>query len=561
MNRESRYWDRFSRRKFVKGAGALGLTAGIVALGACGDDDDDDSSGGNGGGASATPGTGETPAAGQPKAGGRLRELNTSEPDQYDPHRDAGYPGLIVMSAVYNGLLRTRLPIGEDFVFESDLAEGLPEQPDDTTLIYKLHENIKWQNVEPTNGRALTADDIAKNFERMVTDQPDYVLRPMFEMVDTVDATDERTVTVKLKEPYGQFIANTADIWAKVIPPELYDGDQSKLKPVGSGPFIFKSAQQGVGQTLDKNPDYFRPGQPYVDGIDFTLVADGAVRAASFKNGELDTLIGAPTPIMEDLKGDYTEGVFNTRFGVMNPLMINNSVEPFTDPRVRQALYYAVDPALIIQLQFQNLGQVGQPIPVWLTRYTIPEDELPQRDLNKVKELLTAAGLDDGFSFTNKTFQTGTQAFGTLQVQQSLAEAGIEMTNQELEWADWRKNVYGITGDFEVTIGGEFDYVSPDRQLYNAFYSKGSANNRHVNDPDLDALLIAARQELDADAAAEKYQETVRYLIENAISVWLPQGQNYVAVQPWVKNWFWQWSAGALFERNYMDEIWLDRDA
>ncbi len=106
------------------------------------------------------------------------------------------------------------------------------------------------------------------------------------------------------------------------------------------------------------------------------------------------------------------------------------------------------------------------------------------------------------------------------------------MDNQEMEWADWRSNVYGIKGDFEVTMGGEFDYISPDRQLYNAFYSKGSANNRHVNDPDLDQLLIDARQELDETAQVEKYKGASKYLVDQAVSVWLPQGEGYVATQP-----------------------------
>jgi ABC-type transport system substrate-binding protein len=173
--------------------------------------------------------------------------------------------------------------------------------------------------------------------------------------------------------------------------------------------------------------------------------------------------------------------------------------------------------------------------------------------------LLEAAGMPDGFSFTNRTFQGATGAFGTLQAQQSLGEVGINMTNEELEWANWRSNVYGITGDFEVTIGGEFDYISPDRQLYNAFHSQGSANNRHVNDPALDAMLVSARQTLDEDEAVERYKEVAKYLVDNAISVWMPQGQNWTASQPWVKNWDWQWSTGALFERNFMDEVWIDK--
>ena len=469
MEPETNYWKRLNRRRFMRGAGAVGIGGALVAAGvSCGDDDD---SNGNGNATGTTaPGTGSTPAAGTPKSGGRLQELNTGEPDQYDPHRDAGYPGLIVMSAVYNALLRTRLPIGKDFTVEPDMVDKLPEQPDDRTYVFKLAPNVKWQNVAPTNGRAVTADDIKKNFERMVTNQPDYVLRPMFSMVDKIETPDASTVKVTLKAPYGPFIINNADIWAKVIPPELYDGDQAKVRPVGSGPFIFKEAKQGVGQTLDKNSEYFRKGQPYVDGIDFVIVADAAVRASSFKAGNLDTLIGAPAQTMLELQSDYKDANYDKRFSVMNPVMINNSVAPFNDPRVRQALYYAMDPELITSLAYQGLAETGQPIPAWLRRYNLTESQIPKRDLKKAKDLLSAAG-QSNLSFTDKTFQGGANAFGTLQLQQSFKEAGIDMQVKEMEWADWRKNVYGIKGDFEITIGGEFDYISPDRQLYNAFYS------------------------------------------------------------------------------------------
>jgi peptide/nickel transport system substrate-binding protein len=523
------------------------MLAGI----SCGDDDDDDD---DDGGATST----STSSGGTPKTGGRLQELNTGEPDQYDPHRDAGYPGLLVMASVYNAMLRTRLPIGKDFTVEGDLAETLPEQPDDKTYIFKLAPGIKWQNVDPTNGRAMTADDIVKNFERIVTPKADFVLKPMFDLIDKMEAVDERTVKMTLSEPYGQFIVNAADIWAKVIPPELYDGDKAKVKPVGSGPFIFKEAKQGVGQTLDKNPDYFRKGQPYVDGIDMLIVTDNAVRAANFKAGSLDTLIGAPTQIIEELRADYPKATYDKRFSVMNPVMINNSVPPFNDVKVRQALYYAMDPALITQLAYEGLAETGQPIPVWLRRYNLPENKIPTRDVKKAKDLLKAAG-HENLKFVDKTFTAGSGYFGTLQLQQSFKEAGIDMEVQELEWADWRLNVYGAKGDFEVTIGGEFDYISPDRQLYNAFFSKGSANNRHVNDPKLDKLLLDARRELDTDKQVDRYKEAAQYLVDNAISLWMPQGLGWVATQEWVKGWFWQYSAGALFERNFMDEVYIDK--
>src|SRR5215213_3007703 len=188
--------NRSTRRRFLAGSAMAAASGWAAFAAACGGSDDKKAE--TTSGTSGTSGTQSAPnvSGGTPKAGGRLREINT-EPDSYDPHRDAGYPGLVAMSAVYNGLLRTRLPIGEDYKIEGDLASGAPEQPDGTTYIFKLNENIKWQNVAPVNGRALTADDIRKNFERMVTNQPDFVLRPMFEMIDKIDTPDAKTVTVK----------------------------------------------------------------------------------------------------------------------------------------------------------------------------------------------------------------------------------------------------------------------------------------------------------------------------------------------------------------------------
>lgn len=556
---EPNYWQRLNRRRFLARSGAGAFAGTMVLAGACGGDDDDDapSGGTTPGTGGATTAAGTTPAAGTPKTGGRLRETNT-EPDQYDPHRDAGYPGLFVMSAVYNAMLRTRNPIGQDFTVESDLASALPEQPDNKTYVFKLNPGIKWQNVAPTNGRALTSDDIKKNFERIVTNKPDFVLRPMFDFIDKIETPDETTVSFTLKEPYGQFIANVSDVWAKVIPPELYSGDDAKLKPVGSGPFIFKEAKQGTGQTLDKNMDYFRKGQPYVDGIDFKVVTDGAVAAAAFKAGEIDTFRGAAAQISIQLMSDYKDANYDKRYSVMNPFMINNQSPLFKDKRVRQAIYHAMDNELIINLAYQGLGSPGQPLPVWLQRYNLADDKFPKRDLQKAKDLLKAAGAEN-LAFENKTFQNGTGAFGTLQMQQSLKEAGIDMTNKELEWADWRLNVYGAKGDFDVTIGGEFDYISPDRQLFNAFHSTGSANNRHVNDPELDKLLVAARRELDGQKAVDAYKTASQYLVDNAISVWMPQQLSWMGTQKSVKGWFWQYSAGALFERNFMDEVWIDK--
>src|SRR6185312_9470634 len=101
------------------------------------------------------------------------------------------------------------------------------------------------------------------------TPQPDYVLAPSFALIDRVDTPDDHTVTLHTSAPYAPLLTNLADIWAKIIPKEQFEGDKAKAKPVGSGPFIFDHFTNGVEYVLRRNPDYYLEGKPYLDGVSF----------------------------------------------------------------------------------------------------------------------------------------------------------------------------------------------------------------------------------------------------------------------------------------------------
>ena len=575
MNREPNYWLRTSRRRFLRGAGVGTIGLAAIALGACGDDDDDDSSGsggqGNGGGGQRQ--TVPTPPdislapdmdrimSGTPVRGGEFHPvLGGGIPDQYNPLRDAGYPGLQVAAGCLSSLVRARYPILGELTIEGDLAQEW-EQVDEQTVTFKLYPNAKWQNVEPVNGRPLTSEDVKLNFEYMRTPRPDFVLAPMFSMIDRIDTPDEHTVTVHTDIAYAPLLSNLADVWAKLIPREQYEGDLSKQKPVGSGPFIFDRFTNGVEYVLRRNPDYYREGKPYVDEIHWHVFdpSNPNLAPAAFRSKQTDAGGAATIPLALDLIKQTPDANWGWRYAVLNPMMLNNSVGVFQDERVRQAVMYAIDPETIIQIQWQGFGRLGQQIPLWHQEYLLPEDQLPKRDVAKAKQLLEAAGYGDGLKIVDKTFQGAQLAFGTTQVQQALKEAGIDMEIQQMQWADWRVNVYGYRGDFECTIGGEFDYLSLDRQLYNSYHSKGAGNNRKVNDPELDRMLDRARGIFDHDESVAAYKEISRYITDHAINIALPNGTVPIGTQGYVKGWFFNWSAGALLEMNFLDEVWLEK--
>ncbi len=569
---EENYWKRLNRRRFLAGLGTSAAGAAVLLSGACGSSSKPSSgtpapTSGSGGAKSNIPVLPEISLvpnlknieSGTPKQGGSFQAvLGGGIPDQYDPIRDAGYPGLEVAGGCLSNLIRGHYPILGDLTIEPDLAASW-EQPDHQTTVFHLRPNAKWQNVSPVNGRALTADDIKLNFDYIRTSQPDFVLGPMFSMVDRVDATDAHTVTVHTSIPYAPLLLNLADIWAKVIPHEQYAGDLAKQKPVGSGPFIFDHFTNGVEYVLRRNPDYYIQGRPYLDELHWHVFdpSNPNLAPAAFKAKQIDTGGAATVSLAKDLINAVPNANWGWRYGVLNPMMLNNSVAPFTDERVRQAVMYAIDPHPIIQITWQGFGRQAQQIPLWYKEYLLPDSELPQRDVKKAKDLLSAAGMSN-LDLTDKTFQGGQLAFGTLQVQQSLKDAGINLTIQQQQWADWRVNVYGIKGDFQCTMGGEFDFLSLDRQLWNSYNSKGAANNRHVNDPVLDKMLDDARGIFDHTQSVTAYKAISKYITDHAINIPLPNGTTPIATQPWVKGWFFDWSAGALLEMNRLDSVWLE---
>src|SRR5581483_11024389 len=161
----------------------------------------------------------------------------------------------------------------------------------------------------------------------------------------------------------------------------------------GSGPFIFDSFTPGVEYVLKRNPDYYISGQPYVDEIRWHQFDPGNPNLvdSAFQAKQIDSY-GNLTNLALAMMKKMPEANWGFRYGVLNPIMLNNSVAPFNDERVRQAVMYGVDPSTIIKITNQGFGRQGQFIGLWNSEYLLSDDQIPKRDVQKAKQLLSAAG-------------------------------------------------------------------------------------------------------------------------------------------------------------------------
>jgi ABC-type transport system substrate-binding protein len=552
MHADSGRWTRpATRRRFLRGSALAGAGLSSAWLVACGGGSSD--SGSKTGGAEeqfSRAGVANTAVVGSAarvehavgKRGGRMVGA-IGEPDSFDPHRDAGFPGVQVVNGVYSTLWRGYIPPGQSPVIENDLVQS-HEQPDNLSLVMKFPAGVKWQNVAPTNGREFTSEDVKLNFERMATNQPGFGLAPFLNMIKSVETPDKQTARINFSFPYAPFILNMADGWPVVIPRELYNGDDAKTQAAGTGPFILKRRERGVGVFLERNPDYFKKDSagnplPYMDGIDWVIFPDASTSLGAFITKKLD--YRPISPADEDkVKGALPDAKTQDSIGAPFLFDLNLQFPLLGDKRVREAIKYAIDYDLVMKIGYLGLAVRGQPLSNSLRGFILDKGELPQRDVAKAKQLLAAAGHPNGIEIEDWIPNNYIPDTGHTQIQQGLKEAGINLKFRITDWTPWRTGGYGIEAaspPLQTTSTAIFVFLNPDRQLWIDYHTGAANNNSRYSNADFDKQLDDARKEFDQAKQQTIYKNAAKTLIDDTPAVFIAESISRTYWQAHLKNW------------------------
>jgi peptide/nickel transport system substrate-binding protein len=559
--------SNISRRSVIRGGvlGAAGLTA--AALIGCGDDDEEEAAPAAPA-ASASPAAQAVPPGGTPKAGGEISTIFFRARTSWDPHR-ATSP---IQTQDHWGLVGNSLivPDPETMLATGDLIKEW-EWFGDTTLLGRLDEAAKWQNVKPVMGRKFTAKDAAFNIDRIATRawSPRQFL---FSTLDSVDVVDDNTVQFNLNQPDANFLDSLASLYNAMVAPEVAAGLGDDLNStgalIGTGPFISESHEDGVGGRYVKNPDYWREGKPYLDAVEYQLVKDDSVQFAMFKAGKIDgparvypNSFGVELMKDDDLtvwhSGGEVRGYGGICFAVQK--------EPFNDERLRHAVHLAHNRQQMIEIQndgYASLMTPGGRDP----SFTIPDSELlkmPGYRVDKTADIAEAAKLVQAATggSLKLTYHTGQNyAIAAELVQGQLAEIGIETTLKVLPKSGIVTTEQGAANpDFVVqsTTRGGGDTV--DHSFLQTFHPSGSQNPYGIDDPTLTAMIDKQRQILDLDARKEAYQEIEHYILDKAYIAPGVRGQGFMFWKSDVKGYRPGLSGGGNVKAHLFEELWLDR--
>ena len=510
-------------------------------------------------------------SAQQPKRGGTLR-VRGYDPPHFDPHQTLSFKTNTTLSFVYSKLVRHKVGAGVTpgtFTIEPDLAERW-EEPDDTTVVFHLRRGVRWHNKPPVNGRELTAEDVKFTFDRFLSEKAN-PLRFMLDPVDRVDVVDRYTVRFRLKEPFVwllHMLANPTGTW--IVAREAVDkyGDLKRAETaIGTGPFTLERYDPNVKAVFRRHPDYFRTGQPYVDGVDWLVMEDEAAQLAAYRSNQIDfggwhwwTVRQVD---LDALKKSHPQLIYQDFLStVTNGIYMRTDKPPFNDVRVRRAISHALDRRAIIEAVFvrgEPAPAISRGLPEWSPRI----DQLGagaqyyRHDPREARRLLAEAGFPQGLKTQlNVTGGYGADAVDAFQLaQRQLKESGIDAELKVQEYAAYISSTF--LGKYEGMAMGPFSIAwEPHSTLYGMYTPEQPRNSSHVADPKILAMLKEQMRTKDVEARRKLIFDLQRYAAEQQYYVYVYSTLVTGSWRPQVKN----YAPNPSFDYgNRAAALWLDR--
>ena len=293
------------------------------------------------------------------KTGGVLKRANDENPPSASLHEEGSNIVTTPFIPVFNNLVTfdPAKNISRPDALVPDLATSWAWSADNKTLTFKLRRGVTWHD-----GKPFSAADVKCTWDT-VTEKRDAGWRKSprkawYSNLQEVVVEGDDQVSFRLNRPQPSFLGFFAAGWSVVYPCHV-DGRQMRQKPIGTGPFMVRSFEPGKMIRLVRNPNYFKPGRPYLDGIDMPIISAPNTRILAFVAGDTDIYTPSAT-LLAEVKAKLPDAICEVGLSyAYTQLVINRSIAPFNDVRVRRALALAIDRDAIIKVKGAGLDRLG----------------------------------------------------------------------------------------------------------------------------------------------------------------------------------------------------------
>jgi peptide/nickel transport system substrate-binding protein len=264
------------------------------------------------------------------------------------------------MMGVFNNLVifRQDEPQNTPDSIVPELATEWRWSEEGTELTFPVHRGVKWHD-----GKPFTAADVKCTLDLLQGKAAEKLRinprKSWFDNVSEVSTNGDYEVTFHLKRPQASILPMLATGWTPIYPCHVTPA-QMRQHPIGTGPFKFVEFKPNQSITLVRNPDYWKPGRPYLDGIEYRIIKDVSTRLLSFIAGKEDVYFGVTMPQLKDVKTQLPQAICDMFIpNVSRNLLVNRSQPPFDNAELRRAMSLALDRQAFVDIIADGQGTIG----------------------------------------------------------------------------------------------------------------------------------------------------------------------------------------------------------
>jgi ABC-type transport system substrate-binding protein len=487
----------------------------------------------------------------QPKAGGTLRVAWEADLSGLDPHVSSGLQAYRVVGNLFNSLVGIDAALN----YVPDLAESWEILENSKVYVFHLRKGVKFHD-----GTDFDAEVVRWNYRRITDPEEKALDAPFYSIVEAVEAIDAHTVQFTLKHPSRTLLPVLAAYrvgFAQMSPAAYkhWGKEDVRLHPVGTGPFKLARWEQNQIIVLEKNPDYFKPGLPYLDRVDLRIMKEGVTRVAALRTGEVDFANYVPTEHVERLTKDSQLQVIQGRDEQRIQCYLNLRKPAFQDLRVRQALLgYGIDRQAIAKTAL-----LAQAQPLW--SFVAPGsrghidfgDQFPYNP-EKARALLKEAGYDEQNPLRYALMTHGAEAAlpnAATIMKTQYAKLGVEVTVEIIDRPIFLQRLTR-TRDWDQLInfsGAAFDTYALARLID----TRAGNNSSNHQDTHVDALIDRLREAATEEAYLQAGYDLQRYVTENMLYQSITTLPFTQALRTFVKGY------GHLRAPNRFEATWIEK--
>ncbi len=506
----------------------------------------------------------------EPKSGGILRMYQRENPPSMSIHEEATYSVNVSSMPIFSNLVIYDQHKAQNSIdtVQPELATSWTWSDDKKALTFKLREGVKWHD-----GKPFTAADVKCTFDMLQgTSQNKFRKNPRkgwyFNLADVTTEGDMQ-VTFHLNRPQPAMLAMLASGYSPIYPCHV-SAAQERTNPIGTGPFKFVELKQNESIKLVKNPDYFKKGLPYLDGIEYTILPNRSTAILGFVAGKFD--ITFPTevsiPLMKDVKSQKSDAVcVLAQTNVATNLIMNRDAAPFSDDNVRRAFALALDRKAFLDIMFEGKSAIGgamlpPPDGVW----GMPADELKtvlgygdvKTNREEARKMMEKAGYGPNKHLALKVSTRNLAVYRDPavilidQLKDIYIDGELDVIESGIWFAKIARKEYSV--GLNLTGAGIDD---PDQTFYENFGCGSERNYTNYCNKDLQAQFDAQSQETDVAKRKKLVWEIDKKLQEDVARPILYHAEQGTCWAPYVKN------VTVMTNSSYngyrYEDVWMDK--